>query len=67
MPISVLMPKIIFIKYLLPAKPKLVPKLKIFRVYGNLIFEITDLDFNVKNDLFLWNVYHLFGPDQSQN
>ena len=33
MPISILMLKIIFKKYLPPDKPKLVPKLKMFRIY----------------------------------
>ena len=32
-PISILMSKIIFIKNLPPVSPKLVPKLKMFRIY----------------------------------
>ena len=35
MPILILMSKIIFIKYLPPARPKLVPKLKMLRTYSN--------------------------------
>ena len=33
MPISILMLKIIFIKYLPPVRPKLVPQLKMLRIY----------------------------------
>ena len=36
-PISILMPKAIFIKYLPPVQPKLVPKLKVLRIYWNLL------------------------------
>ena len=32
-PISILMSKIIFIKYLPPARPKLDPQLKVLRIY----------------------------------
>ena len=35
-PISILMARIIFMKYLPPASPKLVPKLKVPRLYLNL-------------------------------
>ena len=35
--ISTLMSKMIFIKYLLPARPKLVPKWKMLRIYWNWI------------------------------
>ena len=43
MPISILMSKMIFIKYLPPVGPKLVPKLKVLKIYWNLahlIFQI---------------------------
>ena len=39
MSISILMSKMIFIKYL-PPRPKLVPKLKILRIYWNLTYLI---------------------------
>ena len=32
-PIGILMSRIIFIKYLPPVRPKLVPKLKVLRIY----------------------------------
>ena len=35
MPISILMSKMIFIKYLPHVRPKLAPKLKVLRIYGN--------------------------------
>ena len=38
--ISILMSKIIFIKYLPLLRPKLVPKLKVLRIYWNSIFQI---------------------------
>ena len=44
MAISILMSKMIFIKYLLPFRPELVPKLKMLRIYWNLthlIFRIS--------------------------
>ena len=66
---SILMSKIIVIKYLPPVRPKLVPKLKMLRIYRNLahlIFQIADLDFNPKND-FLSNICQLLGPNWSQN
>ena len=43
MPISILMSKISFMKYLPPVRPKLAPKLKMFRIYwylAQLIFQI---------------------------
>ena len=52
MPISILMSKIIFMKYLPPVRSKLVPKLKMLRIYWNLahlIFKHVDLNLNVKN------------------
>ena len=51
MPISILTSKIIFMKYLPPARSKLVPKMKILRIYRNLahlIFKYPDLKFDVK-------------------
>ena len=42
-PVLVLISKILFIKYLPPGRPKLVPKLKMIRIYWNLehlIFQI---------------------------
>ena len=36
--ISILMSKIILIKYLPPVRPKLVPKLKVLRIYWNLAY-----------------------------
>ena len=38
--ISILMSKIIFIKYLPPVQPKLVPKSKVLRIYWNLTHSI---------------------------
>ena len=54
--ISILMWKMIFIKYLSSVGPKLIPKLKVPRIYwdlAHLIFQISDLDFNVKNDFLI--------------
>ena len=51
MPISILTSKIIFMKYLPPARSKLVPKMKMLRIYRNLahlIFKYPDLKFDVK-------------------
>ena len=48
MPTSILMSKIIFKKYLPPVEPKLVPKLKVRRIYWNLaqlIFGISQFRF----------------------
>ena len=48
MPISILMSKIIFKKYLPPVTPKLVPELKMIRIYWNLahlIFRISRSQF----------------------
>ena len=54
MPISISMSKMIFIKYLLPVKPKLVPILKVSRIYRNLAhFIYANLNFDVKNDFYL--------------
>ena len=41
--IAHIMSKIIFVKYLPPAGPKMVPKLKMFRIYRNmahLLFQV---------------------------
>ena len=58
-----------FMKYLPPVRPKLVPKLKVFRIYWNLvhsIFQICQSWFWCQK-LFLLNIYHLLGPNWSQN
>ena len=68
-PISILMSKVIFIKYLPPVQPKLVPKLKVRRIYWNLaysIFEICKFQF-WSQKWFLLSIYHLLGPNWSQN
>ena len=64
--ISTLMLKMIFIKYLPPARPKLAPKLKMLRIYWNLahlMFRISPSRFWCQR-LFLLNIYHLIsiGP-----
>ena len=69
MPFSILMSKIIFKKYLPPVRPKLVPKLKMLKIFwnlGNLIFRISQSWFWCQR-LFLWNIYHFFGLNWSQN
>ena len=69
MPILILTSKIIFIKYLPSVRPKLVPKLKILRIYRNLahsIFQICQSWFWCQK-LFLLNIYHLLGRNWSQN
>ena len=53
MSILILMSKIILVKYLAPVRHKFVPKLKVPRLYLNLViwyFEYADLDFKVKNN-----------------
>ena len=58
--ISTLMSKMIFIKYLSPARPKLVLKSKMLRIYWNLahlIFRISRSWFWCQR-LFLLNIYH---------
>ena len=68
MPILILMTKMIFIKYLPPVRPKLVPLLKVLRSYWNLahfIFRISRSQFWCLK-LFSLNTYHLFGPNWSQ-
>ena len=65
----ILMSKIFFKKYLPPVRHKLVPKLKMHRIYWNLanvIFRISRSRFWCHR-LFLLNIYHLFGPNWSQN
>ena len=57
----------IFIKYLPPVKPKLVPKLKVLGIYLNLAHlnsKYVDLDFNVKNNFYeiFPNSYVQIGP-----
>ena len=69
MSISILISKMIFVKYLPPVRPKLVPKLKVPQIYWNWhnwYFTYADLDFNVKND-YLSNIYQLLGLNFSQN
>ena len=66
--ISILMWQIIFMKYLPPVRPKLVPKLKVFRIYWNLaqlIFRVSRSSFWCQK-LFLLNTYYLLGPKWSQ-
>ena len=61
--------KMIFVKNLPPVRAKLVPKLKVLRVYWNLaqlIFRIFRSRFWFQK-LFLLNTYNLFGPNWSQN
>ena len=63
------MSKIIFIKYLPPVRPKLVPKLKVIRICWNLaysIFQICQPRFWCQK-CFLWIIYLLLGPNWSQN
>ena len=67
--ISILMSKIIFIKYLPLLWPKLVPKLKVLRVYWNLVYLIFQISWSRFwcQRLFSLNTYHFFGPNWSQN
>ena len=63
------MSKIIVKKYLPPVGPKLVPKLKMFRIYwnlGNSIFRISRSRFWCQILISL-NIYHLFVLNWSQN
>ena len=69
MPISISMSKMIFMKYLPPVRPKLIPKLKMLRIYWNLahlVFWIFRSRFWCQK-IFLLNIYHLLGPIWSQN
>ena len=55
MAISILKSKIYFLKYLPPARPKLVPELKILRIHEIWhfrYFKYTDFHFNVKNGFY---------------
>ena len=59
---------IICMKYLPPARPKMVPKLKGFRVYWNfakLIFQVCQSQFWCQK-WFLLNIYHLLGSNWSK-
>ena len=68
-PISILMSKIIFIKYLPPVRPKLVLVSKVLRIYWNLAYSIFQI---CQSQLwcekwFLSNIYHLLDPNLFQN
>ena len=55
MTISILMSKMIFIKYLPPVTPKFISELKVPRIYWNwsiCYFKYADLNFKVKNNFF---------------
>ena len=66
--ISILMSKFIFIKYLPRVRPKLVPKLKVHRIYWNLehsIFQICAISILISKMFFykiFTNCYSLIGP-----
>ena len=48
MPISILISKMIFMKYLAPVWPKLVPRLKMVRIYWNLgTFDISNIPISI--------------------
>ena len=67
--ISILISKIIFIKYLQPVRPKLLSKFKVHRIYWNLahlIFQIWQSRFWCQK-WFILNIYHLLVPDWYQN
>ena len=67
--ISISMSKMIFMKYLPPVRPKLVPKSKMLRIYWNLAHLIYGI-FQSQiwyQKLFLSNIYHLLGPNWSKN
>ena len=69
-PISILISKIIFMKYLPPVRPKLVAKLKVPRIYWNLAhltFQICRCQFQCKKWLFSANMCQLIDPHWSQN
>ena len=60
---------IVFMKYLPPVISKMVPKLKMFRIYWNLahlIFQICQSQFWC-GKWFLLNIYHLLGWNWSQS
>ena len=50
--------KIIFIKYLPSARPKLIPKLKILKIYWNLAHLISSTPISNVKDIF----YEIFSP-----
>ena len=58
-PILILMWKIIFIKYLPPVWPKLVPKLKVLRIYSDLAHSILQRCGFWCQKCFLWNIYQM--------
>ena len=67
--ISILMSKSIFINYLPPVRPKLLPKLNMLIIHWILthsIFKICQSLFWCQK-WFLLNIYHLFDPNWSQN
>ena len=67
--ISIFMSKIFFMKYLPPVRPILAPKLKMVKIYWNLahlIFRLSRSRFWCQR-IFLVNIYHLLGPNWSQN
>ena len=69
MPISISQLKFFFIRYIPPAKHKLVPKLKMLTIYWNLAhltFWISRSQFWCQK-LFWLSTYHLFDPNCSQN
>ena len=69
-----IMSKIFFMKYLPAVRPKMVPKLKMLRIYWNLeylIFDTCDI-LNIQisilmSKLVLLNTYYLLDPKWSQN
>ena len=69
MSISILMSKMFFlIKHLPIARPQLVPKWKMFRIYWNLaklIFQICQSQLWCQK-WYLLNIYHLLGPNWSK-
>ena len=63
--IAHIMSKIIFTKYLPPVRPKMVPKLKMLRIYWNLAHIMFQVCWSCQ--IYFWNIYHLSGPNWSQN
>ena len=55
MPISILIWKMIFIKYLPPVRPKLVPKLNMLRIYWNL----AHLIFRISRSRYWWQKWKM--------
>ena len=59
-PISIFMSKIIFIKHLPPVRPRLVPELKVLRIYWNLahaIFQICKCRFWCQKCFFFYEIF----------